>query len=128
MLWLIILGILLILGIICSYIGTRLDDDNETLIGIGGGFAILISIFLIILGSVAIFKNVNYNVEMREYQLIKEQVENCSTETIKAIGIYDKIMELNKQIIYAQEYKNSPWRGIFIGKSYCEMEIIEIKE
>ena len=117
MLILIISIILFILGIIGLYKGF---DDWLEIIGIFGsvfGGLLLVAVIVFLIN-----KPYKYRTFKIEYETIKQMT--TSKSDIRDATFTNRLIEVNKEINYCREFKDSIWIGIFQNKKICEMKLL----
>lgn len=123
------IGILL-LGILFALIGYKMDqsasffsDDGLLWIVVGWTIIILDFIFILTMSLILLSKPYNYKNFKIEYETVKETI--TQKDDVRDATYTMQIIEINQEIKYCREFKDSKWIGIFQNEKICEMELLE---
>lgn len=117
--------LILIIGIILFIIGiiglNKGFDDWLEIVGIGGSIFGGIMLFAAIV--FLINKPYKYRTFKIEYETIKQMA--TSESDIRDATFTNRLIEVNKEINYCREFKDSIWIGIYQNKKICEMKLLK---
>lgn len=122
MLLLIITIVILILSGLAFYKWNNdLDASDFFIIGIPLGAISLIAL----IAEVATIstKAIGYKNFKIKYDTIKSQITN--KDDIRDASFTQNIIEINEQILYCREYKDSIWFGIYQNEKICDTELLK---
>ena len=119
-----ILGIVLIVGIAVVVYGNVYADwyDKDEYDILGTILITLSSIFIVICCATILLKPISYKKFKVKYDTIKETV--TYSDDIRDATFTNKIIEINEEILYCREFKDSLTIGIFQNKNICELELL----
>ena len=127
MLLLIITIFLLILSGSIIYLCYHNDDwYSETLPIISGIIGTLAITALIIEIGILISKPFNYKAFKIKYNVLKEQT--TSKDDIRDATFTQNIIEINEEIIWCREYKDSIWIGLYQNEKICNTKLLKKDE
>jgi len=112
-----ILGIALIVGIAVVVYGNVYADWY-----VGTILITLSSIFIVICCAIILLKPISYKKFKVKYDTIKETI--TYSDDIRDATFTNKIIEINEEILYCREFKDSLTIGIFQNKNICELELL----
>ena len=127
MLILIISIIILVAGIVFTYLGFKTRKDGleftgATLSAIGGFFTVVFIVMTIMSHT-----NVGYQFQRdyMEYEILQEQIDsgNYNSTTITS-----EIISYNQKVMDNRTYYNSPWIGLYYYEGCEKLPLLEIKD
>lgn len=122
MLLLIITTIVLILSGLAFY---KYNSDwfASDFYAIGIPLGVISLVALIFEVATILAKPIDYKNFKIEYDTIKSQI--TSKDDIRDASFTQNIIEINKQILYCREYKDSIWFGIYQNEKICDTELLK---
>lgn len=85
---------------------------------------------LAVLSILAISANAYVEERRAQYEAEREvlayRLENRDKHIVEDLELYDDILEFNSNVVYAREYADDPWIGLYVDKAWLGIEEIEL--
>jgi hypothetical protein len=124
MLFFIIFGIMLCVGIFLLVLYYPLDYDSDLICHIGWAFAIIG--FIVIGFALFSLPNSKQSERSLNQKIAEVNIYMDSEKEIRSLNEYNTVFSfivgINKTIQEHKAFIDSPWRGIFLSKNIAEME------
>lgn len=117
-----------------AFLLSRLFNDfGDLLDRLATAFGALAAVALIstfFLSIAAITVNCGEAGRHAKYQVKREvlayRLENRDQHIVEDLELYDDILEFNSHVVYAREYADDPWIGLYVDKAWLGIDEIEL--